>query len=321
MYFSLHVISQPLQIVALLLYIITIFDVLSVKYNLRTKEPLPKRLDNLDEFSLMRARVACRSFQNRTLSPEHHQELMAYVQNYNGVKADNFSDNPVRFEYINAPLTVWPVVGAQEFLVAIVEKEYNKKSVLDVGRNLQHIVHYATKMGLATCWIGPGADQTSIVKHLGDRFDTDNEHIICICAIGYTSIFKPFALRMMSVFQHKRRPLNELFFTDKSFSSTCNVEKAPYTELERTYEVCQWAPSSFNGQTTKCVLHDDTNTITQADFYSETASKYYAPVALGIWCANWEIGTKSLGITGHFRVQNSLINETLPRYHVSWVKD
>ena len=36
------------------------------------------------------------------------------------------------------------------------------------------------------------------------------------------------------------------------------------------------------------------------DFYASTASRFYAPVALGIWCANWETGCGALGIPGQF---------------------
>jgi MFS family permease len=54
----------------------------------------------------------------------------------------------------------------------------------DLGRSLQKIVIDATRMGLGTCWIGPGADQTSVACHLGDRFNPKVDHIICVCAIG-----------------------------------------------------------------------------------------------------------------------------------------
>lgn len=30
---------------------------------------------------------------------------------------------------------------------------------------------HATRMGVATCWIGPGADHKSVVAKMGNRFD------------------------------------------------------------------------------------------------------------------------------------------------------
>ena len=40
----------------------------------------------------------------------------------------------------------------------------------------------------------------------------------------------------------------------------------------------------------------------QVDFVAVTASRYYAPVALGIWLANWETGCTTLGIPGRCTV-------------------
>ena len=62
------------------------------------------------------------------------------------------------------------------------------------------------------------------------------------------------------------------------------------------------------------------------DFYATTASRYYAPVALGIWCGSWEAGCRSLGIPGHFQVltpeeRGVQTAPDPPRYHVSWIAD
>ncbi len=90
--------------------------------------------------------------------------------------------SPVRFEYISAPLTVWPTVNATEFLVAIAPKKYNRLAVIDVGRSLQKIVMDATRMGLGTCWIGPGADHASIMKVPGGSFQRRGRpYHLCMC--------------------------------------------------------------------------------------------------------------------------------------------
>ena len=121
-----------------------------------------------------------------------------------------------------------------------------------------------------------------------------------------------------------------------------NINIEPFKQFGRCYEICQWAPSSFNSQTTRCVcILDRTNevqdknnnsvtNIERFDFYQSTASHFYAPVALGIWCANWEMGCEALGIKGHFSVlsakergKNEEIDENpqpvLPSYDLSWI--
>jgi nitroreductase len=241
----------------------------------------------------------------------------------------------VRFEYVSAPLTVWPTVNATEFLVAIAPKQYDRLAVIDVGRSLQKIVMDATRVGLGTCWIGPGADHASIMQHLGDRFDPEKDHIICVCAVGYKSGYVPLFIRVFNAQFYRRLPLSSLFFADSHFEEPLNLDASPFNRFGRTHEICQWAPSSYNGQTTRCVAVMEQNGASDADaprlarfdFYSTTELRYYAPVAAGIWCANWEMGCAALSIHGHFAalsdeergVQGK--KDQLPRYDLSWVLD
>ncbi len=303
--------------------------IIIVKYGVHPTERIPSSKADLDAFDLMRARHSCRSFQSRNLTAEHHSELMETVKLYSQQNLQ-LGQQPIRFEYISAPLTVWPVVGAHEFLVAIAPREYNRLSIIDVGRSLQKIVLHATRMGLSTCWIGPGADQKSIIQHLDDKFEPKKDHVICVCAIGYESMFKPLLIRVVKIFQHKRLPLSELFFTDPSCKLVLETDSAPFNEYGRCYEVCQWSPSSYNGQTTRCAAItaqvENQNTLIRFDFFAATASRYYAAVALGIWCANWETGCAALNKSGYFEVLSPIerdyeVLSELPRYDISWVVD
>ncbi|ARP68779.1 nitroreductase [Streptomyces pluripotens] len=314
---------------ASLLLVTFVFDLVTVKLGLHPVEAVPERRDGLGAFDLMRARRSCRSFQSRDLAPAHRTELMESVRAH--TRPDRLiGSSPVRMEYIAAPLTVWPVVGAHEFLVAIAPRTYDRLAVVDVGRSLQKVVLDATRMGLATCWIGPGADQKSVVQHLGDRFDPEKDHVICVCAVGYRSRFMPSAIRAMQTLQHRRLPLASLFFADPHFREPLDVTRFPWEAYGRCYEVCQWAPSSFNGQTTRCAAVVEPNggeeRPVRFDFCASTTSRYYAPVALGIWCANWETGCQELDINGHFAVLSPGERGVqgapeLPRYDVSWVVD
>ncbi len=300
-----------------------------VKYGIHPTERIPTDKKNLDAFDLMRSRHSCRSFQSRNLTAEHHAELMEAVR-FHSQQNQQLGQQPVRFEYVSAPLTVWPVVGAHEFLVAIAPREYDRLSIIDVGRSLQKIVLDATRMGLATCWIGPGADNKSIVEHLGNEFDPIKDHVICVCAIGYESMYKPLFIRVFKKLMQKRLPLSELFFADPSFKTPLDNESIPYSDYGRCYEVCQWSPSSYNGQTTRCVAvteqDGDQEKLIRFDFCASTTSRYYAAVALGIWCANWETGCAALSKSGHFSILSSeeraseAVSE-LPRYDVSWIVD
>ncbi len=300
------------------------FEIVAIKLGFRPAEPMPRAHDGLDAFELMRARHSCRSFQRRNLSDPHREAILASVR-ANTAPDVLIGEKPIRFEYLAAPLTVWPVVGAHEFLVAIGPKAYDRTAIVDVGRSLQHVVIDATRRGVATCWIGPGADHASILHHLGERFDPERDHIICVCAVGYRSHYVPTLVRLLTRSMRWRLPLHELFFADPNLRAPLDTTSRPFAIFERCYEVCQWAPSSYNGQTTRGVGIDAAQGV-RMDFYAATPSKYYAPVALGIWCADWEMGCEALGIGGHFEAlpaeaRGGSPTRAVPHYDVSWLAD
>ena len=183
----------------------------------------------------------------------------------------------------------------------------------------------ATRAGISTCWIGPGADQSSVVAALGGRFDPEQEHVICVCAVGYRSRFVPLLIRAMNAKMHSRLALEQLYFSDDDLTDPVDVASPPYSELGRSYEVCQWSPSSYNGQTTRAVLRAG-DVVERVDFESSTSSRYYAPVALGIWLANWETGCQALGVHGHTTVLPEHhsppgANPDQPRYGATWLRN
>jgi nitroreductase len=302
------------------------FDLVTVKFRIRPPERRPRRLDDLDAFDLMRARRSCRSFQTRRLSAEDREELLAAVRRH--TSEGLIGTSPIRFEYVSERLTVWPTVNASEFLVAIAPRAYDRVAVMDVGRSLEKIVADATRMGLGTCWIGPGADHASILRHLGERFDPERDHIVCVCAIGYRSSFVPLFIRVFNArFSARRKPIEQLFFADSELRVPLDVTAAPFDRFGRTYEICQWAPSSYNGQTTRGVaVTSGDGRLPRFDFYQAIESRYYAPVAAGIWCANWEIGCEARGISGHFEVlpeaeRPAVGGPSTAEYDVSWIPD
>ena len=298
------------------------FEVVTIKLGFRPAEPLPRPLDGLDAFDLMRARRSCRSFQRRDLTDAHRQAILASVR-ANTSPDVLIGDRPIRFEFITAPLTVWPVVGAHEFLVAIGPRAYDRTAIVDVGRSLQRVVLDATRLGVATCWIGPGADHASILRHLGDRIDLETDHIVCVCALGYRSRYVPTIVRLMTRSMRWRLPLASLFFADAELREPLAVTAPPFAAFGRCFEACRWSPSSYNGQTTRAVGAKVGQGV-RMDFYASTTSRFYAPVALGIWCANWETGCGALGIAGQFVdvpavVRGTRIPHAVPRYDVSWM--
>ena len=327
-----------------LLLAIGIFDIVTLKFNIRPfTESIPKRptsIDNNNEnddlCSIMQQRHSCRSFHPRRILDKDREELLQVA---NIASKDILgSSSSIRFEYVNSPLKVWPTVGAREFLVAIGPAKYDRMAMMDVGRSLQRVVIHATKMGIATCWIGPGADHDSVtaaLKSQGIVYDSAHDHIVCVCAIGYKSSLIPFALRfIMNSMSRRRKPYNKLFFSDARFREPLDIATYPFDKYAKCYEAARWSPSSFNAQPTQCVgtWDKDTNTI-RFDFFSSTRSRYYAPTAAGIWMCDWETACHSVVIKGRFdvlsqeergieRIDNGDVTlSSLPKYNNSWTEE
>ena len=299
------------------LLLIVAFDILTSKFLIRPPERRPPRREGLSVLELLRARRSCRSYQTAPLSDADREELLAAVERE--LQRPPLGKAEPRLVYIRAPLTVWPVVNASEFLVAIVPEPYDRTAVIEVGRSLQRVVVEATRMGLGTCWIGPGADQRSVAKELGKRFDPRTEHIVCVCAIGYPSAYAPLFVRLFTrKMSATRLPLRELFFSDGALRKPLDVDTAPYDRFGPAYEVCRWAPSSYNGQTTRAAVQiDEPGEVNEVKFFAVTTSRYYAPVALGIWCTNWELACQALGQAGAFELGPGP-SDHLPCHDATW---
>lgn len=299
------------------LFALIVFDIVTVKLRLSPPEPRPRPNTHLDAFEIMRRRRSCRSFQTRAMTDPDREALLDSVARHTAEAT--LGPSPVRLEFVQAPLTVWPTVNASEFLIAVLPRPYDRRSIIDVGRVLQKVVLDATRLGLGTCWIGPGADPETLAHYLGDRYDPEHDLIIVTCAVGYPSLFAPLFVRTFSRAMRHRHPLEDLFFTDIDRTRPSELGDPAVAPFVPAMEACRWGPSSYNGQTTRAVTHVEGGRLQRVDFCPTTASHYYAPVALGIWCANWEVGCQALGEVGRFVAEPPPDGDVvLPRVDVTW---
>lgn len=269
-------------------------DVIIVKYQIHPEEAIPKRVTYKDMFHVMRERKSCRSYQNKKLSAEDlgfvKRIIDEEITDANAIA--EFGDG-IKFMYADGHLNVWPVVNA-------------------------------TEAGIATCWIGPGADHRSIAKLLGKNYDEKKHHILCVCAIGYASKYVPLLIRGMSARMRRRHPLETLFLYDDVYSQNL-IDKEKILEVYgEIFKACQWAPSSFNAQPTRCLITRHGSS-PRFDFFTIKESRHYSPVAAGIWLANWELGCYARGIKGDFTFESP--SESMKQddgyqhYEVSWIEN
>jgi len=116
--------------------------------------------------------------------------------------------------------------------------------------------HY---FSLSSCWIGPGADQLSIEQKLGNQFDSDKDHIVCLCAVGYKSNYIPLFIRIFNSLMSRRLPLSELFYADSDFKQPLNISRKQFAPYGRNFEICQMIMHCGN---TKCICINGTKNMT-----------------------------------------------------------
>ncbi|MGH1367496.1 MAG: nitroreductase family protein [Maritimibacter sp.] len=285
---------------ALVLAALGLFDVVVSKLRLiRLPEPTPTPVEG-DVFAMMHARRATRAFQPKPLENVHRTLIKERLDFHTAIdSADAIEQGVMRAVLLDAPLKVWPAFGAQTFVVVLGPKTYNRLAVIEAGRAVQHVVNEATAAGISTCWIGPGADRSSVEAALGAQFDASQDHVLCVVALGYGSRYRPLLIRLAAFTGKRRKPMADLMF-EEAPGLPAPLGRAPYKGLRPVLEACRGAPSSYNSQTSRLIMTRQDKTLIKAQFCCEEGSQYYAPLALGIWCANWETGMKALGVEGRW---------------------
>ncbi len=298
--------SWILRTIALLLFLRFIYDLITVKYQLHPRERKTNVIKNRDVFQIMRERQSCRSFQKGYLDQDDLAFLKQVIHDENVDQYDSFRfGDGIQFYCVKGNINVWPVVNATEFIVALVPATYNRLAIIEAGRRLERIVIKATRRGIGTCWIGPGADHESIKSMLGDRFDAHSHHILCVCAIGYPSKYIPLLIRGMNLKTRKRHPIDQVFFLENKMENSVKDNRSIFSRYENVFEAGRWSPSSFNGQPTRCIVEEDPSSVT-LKLLTVKKSRYYSPVAAGIFLANCQMGFEALDRKGTVFIEDKV---------------
>lgn len=262
-------------------------------------ERRPAPIDGKPLAALM-ARRTTRAFHPVPLSDTHRTLVQDRLEFHTAIdSAEAIAQGRMRAVLVEKPLVVFPGYGAQSFIVVLGPKTYDRLSVIEAGRAVQHVVNEATAAGIATGWIGPGAQRASVQAALGDAFDGARDHVLCVVALGYPARYVPLFLRVAALSGAKRKPLADLIF-EEAPGLPAPLTRAPYKALLPAFEACRRAPSSYNAQSTRMILSATEKEVTKAQICALEGSQYYAPLALGIWCANWETAMEALGQPGRW---------------------
>jgi nitroreductase len=277
---------------------------------------------------IIKQRHSCRSYNNESIQEKHRQLLEDFLK----TKQVGPLGTQTRFELVAATQddrqslkglgTYGFIKSPTGFIVGAVEQ--GRRNLEDFGYLLEHIVLTATEVGLGTCWLGGSFSKSGFAKIIALR---SSEILPAVIATGYESNNNGNREIIRSQLKmHRRMPMDKLFFDDK-FDKPITIESNnPYSIV---LEMVRLAPSASNKQPWRIV-----RTGNAWHFYLQRTKGYgkgtllfgilrladLQRVDMGIAMCHFELTARSLGLRGHWIVEDPELKIPEGTEHiVSWV--
>ncbi len=271
----------------------SIIDLIRRRTSVRTYEPGPVEADKLERL----------------------KAFMATVQNPFGAQ--------VRFGLTESSAqkvgTYGFIKGAKTFFAGCV-----KKGGMDMegfGYAFEHVVLYATALGLGTCWLGGTFRRSAFI----DRMKPAGEYLPAVSPVGYASERKSLTEKAVAAGAgaRKRKRFGEVFF-DGTASKPLMLDDGA---LKDCLEMVRIGPSASNKQPWRVIIKDGA-----CHFYAIVDKRYAGNsiygftmqrIDLGIAACHFELSARELGLSGSLVVDDpQLISDELLaegwHYGFSW---
>lgn len=200
------------------------------------------------------------------------------------------------------------------------------KNLEDFGYVMEHIILFATDLGLGTCWLGGSFRQSNFAKALAA---TDQEALPAVAAIGKIAE-KPSlrdSIMRLVVKPQQRRPWEQLFFVENFTQPLSQTLAGAYAT---PLEMVRLAPSASNKQPWRIVKAPKQNSfhfyLQRTKGYDRSQSKFFKladiqRVDLGIAMCHFELAAQEAGLQGRWAIADPGLQPLpeLTEYAVSWL--
>lgn len=262
-------------------------------------------------------RRSVRTYVNKPLSPKDSRDLMAYAESLK-----NPFEIPVSFCLLESDNnekgkkfgTYGVIKGTKTFVGA---KAPNGEMALEaIGYNFEHLILYATHLGLGTCWLAATITRDKFAAALAVQED---ELFPAVSSIGYPAekISLTESLMRKGLNASDRKAWNALFYKD-NFETPLTKEDAGKYAV--SLEMLRLAPSASNKQPWRVVLSGDVYHFFESD-HSESGPAVIQRVDLGIGICHFHLTALENGLTGEFN-RTAPENISIPKdlqYICSWI--
>lgn len=270
----------------------------------------------------IKERYSVRSYQERPISEEDKEKLMAYANTLSNPFGTHVSFHLLESKNTqnSQKLGTYGVIkGTQAFIGATVSD--GELALEAVGYDFEKLILYATHLKIGTCWLAATFNRSAFTTAIGVK---ENELFPAISPIGYPAEKKSLTetLFRKTLKSNQRKCWNELFFK-KNFNT-------PLTETEAgayafPLEMLRLAPSATNKQPWRVVLSNGAY-----HFYAEidSGNSTENPVVIqrvdvGISVSHFHLAVLEKKLSGKFEKLENL-DITAPknhRYLFSWVTE
>ena len=279
---------------------------------------------------IIEQRYSCRSYTDEPIQETHRQAL------YNFIMAHRTGPlgTQARFELVSATQddrqslkglgTYGYIKNPTCFIIGAIRQ--SPKYLEEYGYLLEHIILYATDMGLGTCWLGGTFSKSNFAKKISLR---DEEAIPAVVSTGCSVKKNGSGEWTRSYLKANRRfPTDQLFFADE-FGNPLVMDAAG--EYSQPLEMVRRAPSASNKQPWRIVRVGDA-----WHFYLQRTKGYgkgtlifrmlrladLQRVDIGIAMCHFELSARSLGLRGRWIVEDPKLNKTENiEYTITWINE
>jgi hypothetical protein len=273
---------------------------------------------------LVRSRISVRNYKNADIE----QEVFIKLNRFIGEVLKKYNSN-IRIELINmesikrdkdVKLGTYGVIrGTSHFIAAAVKKK--DMNLVDLGLIIEHIVLYATELGLGTCYLAGTFKRSEFSKALELAED---EVLPMIISIGYPKDGLDFigSFFKLAAGSKKRKPWSELFFNETFERALTEAEAGDFANA---LEMVRLAPSASNRQPWRIVKEGRKFYfyISRNAVYSKALGFDTQMIDMGIAMSHFQLALEEKGMKGQWCKDNEDLDVSINNitYLISWIND
>jgi hypothetical protein len=200
------------------------------------------------------------------------------------------------------------------YVVAAVKS--GQRDMEDLGYLMEHIVLYATDLGLGTCWLGGAFTQSRFADRIALHA---SESLPAVIAVGHIAGQPRWVDRLMrlGVGSDERKPWKALFF-ERTFATPLSHETSGVYTVP--LDMVRAAPSASNRQPWR-IVRDDARWHFYLQRTPTSGKPHLQRLDIGIAMCHWALTVRERGLQGEWTVDQPPIATPDPgtTYVATWL--